>query len=105
MANGWDIGALRNQGTGLARGGIWFAAGYAVGYGILSGESAVTIAGSIIAACGLGWTATANSNSSITQAFSQIPSTKKIETSDPTLAEAAKKADPSTEVKVVKEAI
>jgi hypothetical protein len=98
-----DLSALRNQSTGLARGGIWFGAGFVVGYGILNGETSIMIAGGLITLVGGGWTGLANTNNAITQAFSQIPSTKKIETSDPVLAEAAKKADPSTVVRVVKE--
>jgi len=98
-----DVGALKNQVLGLSRGGIWFAAGFTVGYGVLNGETAVTIAGALIAAIGSGWTGVANSNSSITQAFSAIPSTKQIVTSDPVLAEVAKKADPETIVRTIPE--
>jgi hypothetical protein len=94
---------LKNQAMALARGGIYFAAGIVVGRGWLSGESALTIVGAVIGLVGAGWTGVANTNSSIAQAFSQIPTTKYVETSDPDLASAMKQADPSTEVKVVKE--
>jgi hypothetical protein len=104
MANGgFDLSALKNQGMGLVRGGVWFAAGVTVGRGWLGGDSAVTIAGAILALLGGGLTGAANTNSSITQAFSQIPEVKGVAVTDPKLAEAAKKADPATEVKLVKE--
>lgn len=105
MANGgtWDTAALKNQAFGVVRGGIWFAAGVVVGAGYIGGETAVTIAGAVVAALGAAWTSKANSNSSITQAFSQIPAVKAIAVADAKLAEAAKQADPNTEVKLVKE--
>lgn len=105
MANGgsWDTAALKNQSMALARGGIWFAAGVTVGRGWLNGETALTIAGAVLTLIGGGASAFANTNRSITQAFSQIPEVKEIKVSDPVLAEAAVKADPATIVKVVKE--
>lgn len=104
MANGaWDTAALKNQAMGYARGGIWFAAGVTVGRGWLNGETALTIAGAILALIGGGATGIANTNKSITSAFSQIPEVKEIGVSDPKLAEAAVKADPATVVKVLKE--
>lgn len=96
-----DLAALKNQGAGLARGGIWFAAGWVVGKGILDGDTAIAIGGALLTLIGGGWTAVANSNGSIAEAFSAMPTTKKIETTDPAIALAAKKADPDTEVKVV----
>lgn len=95
-----DLSALKNQGAGLARGGIWFGAGWVVGKGLVDGDTAITIAGTVLALVGGGLTGLANTESSITAAFSAIPSTKKIETSDPKLAEVAKKADPETVVVV-----
>lgn len=95
-----DIAALKNQGAAFSRGGIWFAAGVTVGRGWLDGDSAIMIAGAVLALVGGSWTGIANTNSSITQAFSAMPSTRRIETSDPALAEAAKRADPETVVKV-----
>lgn len=98
-----DWAALKNQASGLGRGGIWFIAGAAVGYGLVNGETAIGIAGAVLTLIGGGLSGIANSNSSITSAFSQMPTTKEIVTSDPKLAEVAKVADPDTKVKIVKE--
>ena len=95
-----DISALKNQTAGLARGGIWFAAGWVVGKGLLDGNTAVTIAGALLTVVGGAWTGFANSNSSIVQAASQVPEVKAMAISDAKLAEAAKKADPETKVTV-----
>jgi hypothetical protein len=102
MPNTWDTAAIRNQSMALGRGGIWFVAGVTVGRGWLSGETALTIAGAILTLIGGGVSAFANTNSSITQAFAQIPEVKQISVSDPKLAEVAKKADPETKVVVLK---
>lgn len=91
-----DIAALKNQTAGLVRGGIWFAAGWVVGKGILDGDTAVGIGGAVLTLLGGGWTALANSNSSIVQAAAQIPEVKAITIADPQLALAAKVADPAT---------
>lgn len=96
-----DTAALKNQALALGRGGVYFLAGVAVGRGWLEGDTAITIAGAVLAAIGGSWTAVANTNTSIVQAASQIPATKAMEFTDPELAAAAKKADPATEVKVV----
>jgi hypothetical protein len=95
-----DLTALKNQGAGLARGGIWFAAGWVVGKGLLDGDTAIAIGGALLTVIGGGLTALANTNGSITAAFSAMETTKKIEISDPKLAEIAKKADPETVVVV-----
>lgn len=42
----------------------------------------------------------ANTKESIAASFSQLTSTKKVETTDPEIAAAIKEADPNTEVKV-----
>lgn len=99
----WDTAALKNQAMGYARGGIWFAAGVTVGRGWLNGETALTIAGTVLALIGGGATGLANTNRSITSAFAQIPEVKEIKVSDPALVEVAVKADPSTKVQLVKE--
>lgn len=102
MADGtWDTSALKNQAMAYGRGGIWFAAGVAVGHGWLNGDTAISIAGAVLAVVGGGLTGIANTNRSITSAFSQIPAVKEIKVSDPALAEVAVKADPDTSVKVV----
>lgn len=96
-----DIAALKNQGAGLARGGLWFGAGWVVGKGIVDGDTAVGIVGGLLTLLGGGFSMLANSNSSIVQAASQVPEVKAMAIADAKLAEAAKKADPMTEVKVV----
>lgn len=95
-----DLAALKNQGAGLARGGVWFGAGWVVGKGMIDGDTAVTIAGAILTVIGGGLTGLANTNGSITAAFSAMASTKKIETSDKKLAAIARSADPETMVVV-----
>lgn len=95
-----DLAALKNQGWGFARGGIWFAAGVTVGTGYINGETALTIAGALITLLGGSLTGVANTNGSIAQAFSQIPEVKKVDVTDVKLAEAIKKGDPSTIVAV-----
>lgn len=93
--------ALWNQLNGAGRGGIWFAAGFAVGYGILTGETAIGIAGGVITAVAAWRTSSANADTSITAAFSAMPTTKAIEVSDAKLAQVAKIADSETKVKFV----
>lgn len=95
-----DTAALKNQGMAFARGGVWFAAGVAVGRGLLNGDTAMTIAGALITVLGGGLSSMANTNGSITSAFSAIPSTKGLTTSDPVLAAAARQSDPTTKVKL-----
>lgn len=97
-----DTAALKNQAFALGRGGVYFAAGVAVGRGWLQGDTALAIVGAVLTVIGGSWTAVANSNSSIVQAASQVPEVTGMVIADPKLAEAAKKADPSTEIKVVK---
>lgn len=98
-----DTAALKNQVLGLSRGGIWFAAGWTVGYGMFTGETAVAIAGAIIGIIGGGWTTLANSNTSIGQAVAQNPNVTRIDTTDPKLAKAMQEADPTLTVVVKKE--
>jgi len=93
-----DTAALKNQAWGVARGGIWFAAGVTVGRGWLNGETALTIAGAVLTLIGAGATAVSNSNSSIVQAASQVPEVKSMSIADPVLAAAASRADPETRV-------
>jgi hypothetical protein len=93
-----DTAALKNQAWGVARGGIWFAAGVTVGRGWLNGETALTIAGAVLTVVAGGATGVANSNSSIVQAASQVPEVKAMAIADAKLAAAAAKADPETKV-------
>jgi hypothetical protein len=92
-----DIAALKNQGAGLARGGLWFAAGFTVGKGILDGDTAVTIAGAILTMAGGGLTTLAHTNSSIVKAFTQIPEVKSLTIADEKLGEVAKEVAKNTE--------
>lgn len=96
---GYDLAALKNQAFGISRGGIWFASGWVVGYGLLNGETAVTIAGALLTALGGGLTGLSNTNNSIVQAASQIPEMKRMDIADPKLAIAAKIADPGTNIR------
>lgn len=95
-----DLSALKNQGAGLARGGLWFGGGWVVGRGYLDGDTAVGIIGAVITLVGGSWSALANTNNSIVQAASQVPEVTGMVIADPKLAEAAKKADPETHVVV-----
>lgn len=96
-----DNAQIKNQLAALGRGGIYFAAGVAVGRGWLNNETALTIAGAVLTAIGTGWSAVANTNTSIVSAASQVPQVASMTLTDPQLASAAKKADPATEIKVV----
>lgn len=94
--------AVQNQLLGIARGGIWFAAGVTVGTGWVHGDTAIQIAGAVIMLIGGSWSGLANSNFSIIQAASKIPEVTRLDTSDEKLAQAARSADPTTQVVVVK---
>lgn len=94
-----DLGLLKNQGAGLARGGIWFGAGWVVGKGLVDGDTAVTIAGAVLAVVSGAWSGWANTNSSIVQAASQVPEVKAMAIADAAMAQKAKIADPETRVK------
>lgn len=93
-----DYAALKNQAMGLGRGGVWFLAGAAVGYGLVNGETAIGIAGAVLTLIGGGLTGVANTNNSIVQAASQVPEVKAMSIADPGLVAAAKSADPETRV-------
>lgn len=96
-----DTAALKNQAMALGRGGVYFLAGVAVGKGWLQGETAFQIAGAVLTVVGGALTVSANTNSSIVQAASQVPEIKRMDIASPDLAKAARTADPTTEVKVV----
>lgn len=96
-----DISMLKNQGAGLARGGIWFGAGWVVGKGMVDGDTAVTMVGAVLALVSTGWSTLANTNSAIVQAASQVPEVKSMGFTDKGLAQAARTADPETKVTVM----
>src|SRR5690242_12007091 len=82
--------------------GIAIARGYSAKDVAQWSDTALQIAGPALALGGLVWAAIANSKTSIIRSASAMPEVSSISTTDPKLADAAKSADPATDVKVVK---
>lgn len=95
-----DKNAILNQAGAYARGGIYFAAGWTVGYGVMSGETALQIAGAFVTLLPLVWSGFANTNAAVVAAAAKVPEVVELHSTDPKLAEVAKQADPTTKVVV-----